>query len=287
MSTENTLELVPRHPVSGTADAAFQARYGTPFKHALPDWNDTLETLLAHRSVRAFSGRPLPAGTLETLIAAAQSAPSSSNLQTWSVVAVEDVQRKGRLSVLAGNQAHIRDAPLLLVWLADLARLEAVAARAGVQPEGLHYLETLLVGVIDAALAAQNAVVALESLGLGSVYIGAIRNAPQQVAAELALPPHVLPVFGLCVGYADPARRAEVKPRLPQSVVLHRERYDAHAQPAGVARYDEILAGFQARQGQSDASWTQRSVERWRTRESLHGRDRLRDALKALGFELR
>lgn len=287
MSIDNATEPVPHRSIRGTADAAFQARYGAPFAGTAPEWNDTLDTLLAHRSVRAFSERTLPDGTLETLIAAAQSAPSSSNLQTWSVVAVEDAQRKARLSVLAGNQSHIREAPLLLVWLADLARLEAVADRAGVKPEGLHYLETLLVGVIDAALAAQNALVALESLGLGSVYIGAIRNAPEQVAAELALPPHVLPVFGLCVGYADPNRTAEVKPRLPQSVVLHRERYDVQPQRTGVARYDEILAGFLARQGQSDELWTQRSVERWRTRESLHGRDRLRVALAALGFELR
>jgi nitroreductase len=253
----------------------------------LPEWNDTLQTLLTHRSVRAYENQSLPDGTLETLIAAAQSAPSSSNLQTWSVVAVEDAERKARLSVLAGNQAHIRDAPLLLVWLADLARLEAVAARASVKPEGLHYLETLLVGVIDAALAAQNAVVALESLGLGSVYIGAIRNAPEQVAAELALPPHVLPVFGLCVGYADSTRPAQVKPRLPQLVVLHRERYDAHVQASGISLYDGILSEFQAQQGQSEAAWTDRSVERWHTRESLHGRHRLRDALASLGFELR
>ncbi|MFB9127423.1 NADPH-dependent oxidoreductase [Paraburkholderia dipogonis] len=287
MSTDNTLELPVRNPLSDAADAALCERYGAPFATSPPEWNDTLETLLAHRSVRAFDDRPLPDGALETLIAAAQSAPSSSNLQTWSVVAVEDPARKARLSVLAGDQTHIRHAPLLLVWLADLARLEAVAARAGVKPEGLHYLETLLVGVIDAALAAQNAVVALESLGLGSVYIGAIRNAPEQVAAELALPPHVLPVFGLCVGYADLARPAQVKPRLPQSVVLHRERYDAHAQPSGIAVYDGILSEFQTRQGQSEAAWTCRSIERWRTRESLHGRDRLRDALAALGFELR
>ncbi|MFM0502871.1 NADPH-dependent oxidoreductase [Paraburkholderia caffeinilytica] len=287
MSTDDTLERPLETLLPEAAAAALHRRYGTHLAASLPAWNDTLETLLAHRSVRAYKDRPLPDGTLETLIAAAQSAPSSSNLQTWSVVAVEDIERKARLSVLAGNQAHIRDAPLLLVWLADLARLEAVAARASVKPEGLHYLETLLVGVIDAALAAQNAVVALESLGLGSVYIGAIRNAPEQVAAELGLPPHVLPVFGLCVGYEDPARPAQVKPRLPQSVVLHRERYNAHAQPAGISLYDDILSGFQAQQGQSEAVWTHRSVERWRTRESLHGRDRLRDALAALGFELR
>jgi nitroreductase len=287
MSTDFTLERSLQELVSESADAAWQARYGSRLAASLPEWNDTLETLLTHRSVRAYGNQSLPDGTLETLIAAAQSAPSSSNLQTWSVVAVEDAERKARLSVLAGNQAHIRDAPLLLVWLADLARLEAVAARASVKPEGLHYLETLLVGVIDAALAAQNAVVALESLGLGSVYIGAIRNAPEQVAAELALPPHVLPVFGLCVGYADSTRPAQVKPRLPQSVVLHRERYDAHVQAPGIALYDGILSEFQAQQGQSEAAWTDRSVERWRTRESLNGRDRLRDALASLGFELR
>jgi nitroreductase len=287
MSTDFTLERSLQELVSEPADAAWQARYGSRIDASLPEWNDTLQTLLTHRSVRAYGNQSLPDGTLETLIAAAQSAPSSSNLQTWSVVAVEDAERKARLSVLAGNQAHIRDAPLLLVWLADLARLEAVAARANVKPEGLHYLETLLVGVIDAALAAQNAVVALESLGLGSVYIGAIRNAPEQVAAELALPPHVLPVFGLCVGYADSTRPAQVKPRLPQSVVLHRERYDAHVQAPGIALYDGILSEFQAQQGQSEAAWTDRSVERWRTRGSLNGRDRLRDALASLGFELR
>jgi len=287
MSTDFTLDRSLQELVSESADAAWQARYGSRVDASLPEWNDTLQTLLTHRSVRAYENQSLPDGTLETLIAAAQSAPSSSNLQTWSVVAVEDTERKARLSVLAGNQAHIRDAPLLLVWLADLARLEAVAARANVKPEGLHYLETLLVGVIDAALAAQNAVVALESLGLGSVYIGAIRNAPEQVAAELALPPHVLPVFGLCVGYADSTRPAQVKPRLPQSVVLHRERYDAHVQAPGIALYDGILSEFQAQQGQSEAAWTDRSVERWRTRESLNGRDRLRDALASLGFELR
>ena len=287
MSTDFTLDRSLQELVSESADAAWQARYGSRVDASLPEWNDTLQTLLTHRSVRAYENQSLPDGTLETLIAAAQSAPSSSNLQTWSVVAVEDAERKARLSVLAGNQAHIRDAPLLLVWLADLARLEAVAARANVKPEGLHYLETLLVGVIDAALAAQNAVVALESLGLGSVYIGAIRNAPEQVAAELALPPHVLPVFGLCVGYADSTRPAQVKPRLPQLVVLHRERYDAHVQAPGIALYDGILSEFQTQQGQSEAAWTDRSVERWRTRESLNGRDRLRDALASLGFELR
>ncbi|HKR40750.1 MAG TPA: NADPH-dependent oxidoreductase [Paraburkholderia sp.] len=285
MSTVTT----PARPAADLADAvrALEARYGTPWSAPLPAWNDTLDTLLAHRSVRNYADRPLPAGTLETLIAAAQSASTSSNLQTWSVVAIESPERKARLAELAGGQSHVRAAPLFLVWLADLSRLEAAGTRSGASVEGLHYMETLVVGMIDAALAAQNAVVALESLGMSAVYIGGIRNQPEQVAAELGLPPRVLPVFGMCVGYPDETRLADVKPRLPQEVVLHREQYDAPSQAAAIARYDEVMGGFQTAQGLSAAGWTVRSLARWRSRESLHGRDRLRDALNALGFELR
>jgi nitroreductase len=272
---------------AAAAQRALETRYGTPWSAPLPAWNETLDSLLAHRSVRNYADKPLPEGTLETLIAAAQSASTSSNLQTWSVVAIEDPERKARLAALAGNQSQIREAPLFLVWLADLNRLEAAAGRTGASAEGLHYMETLFVGVIDAALAAQNAVVAMESLGMSGVYIGAIRNQPEQVAAELGLPPRVLPVFGLCIGYEDESRPAQIKPRLPQPVVLHREQYDAPSQQDGIARYDEVIGEFQTAQGQSAAGWTSRSLARWRSRESLHGRDRLREALNALGFELR
>ncbi|WP_245643762.1 NADPH-dependent oxidoreductase [Paraburkholderia oxyphila] len=287
LSTENPAATHTDQANQATAMHALEARYGASWHAPLPAWNATLDSLLAHRSVRNYTNQPLPAGTLETLIAAAQSASTSSNLQTWSVIAIEDPERKARLSKLAADQSQIREAPLFLVWLADLNRLEAAAQRTGASAEGLHYLETLFVGVIDAALAAQNAVVALESLGMSSVYIGAIRNQPEQVAAELGLPPRVLPVFGLCVGYADESRPAQVKPRLPQPVVLHREQYDAPSQQDGIAQYDDVMGAFQNAQGLSAAGWTSRSLARWRSRESLHGRDRLRDALQALGFELR
>ena len=103
--------------------------------------------------------------------------------------AIESLQ-----ATLAGEQAHIRVAPLQLVWLADLARLEHIASQLQRPSTGLDYLEMLLVGVVDAALAAQNAMVAAESLGLGAVYIGAMRNRPLEVARLLELPPRVVAV---------------------------------------------------------------------------------------------
>jgi nitroreductase len=264
-----------------------QARYGAADAPVATAWNDVLETLLAHRSVRSFLPRTLPDGTLDLLLAAAQSAASSSNLQAWSVVAVADPARKARLAAIAGTQKHIEQAPLFLVWLADLDRLADVATREGVEVEGIAYLELLVVGIVDAALAAQNAVTALESLGLGSVYIGAIRNNIEAVAAELALPPRVLPVFGLSVGYANPAVPTGIKPRLAPSAVLHHETYEPAGRSEAVTRYNAVLNAFQRTHGLQAETWSSKVAERVRTPKALAGRHRLRQALNTLGFELR
>lgn len=284
-----TLAHTPDEPGFG---ALWRARYGegiAPSPPAAP--NPVLQSLLSHRSVRAFDPAPLDAGTLEWLIAAAQSAPSSSNLQTWSVVAVEDAERKARLAEFAGNQAHVREAPLVLVWLADLARLRSLAQQAQVPIEGADYLDSSLMGVIDAVLAAQNAVVAAQSLGLGTVYLGAIRNQPERVAQELGLPAGVFAVVGLCVGRPDAARPAAVKPRLPQSAVLSRERYassqtQAQAQQH-VTRYDATMQSFYATQGMPVARWSEHSLARLRGPEQLRGRHRLVEALQAQRIGLR
>jgi nitroreductase len=250
-------------------------------------WNEVLDTIVGHRSVRAFLPRALPEGTLDLLVAAAQSASTSSNLQFWSVVAVQEAARKSRMADLAGQQQFIRDAPLLLVWLADLSRLDRIAAEQGAQIDGTHYLEEFIVGIVDAALAAQSALIAAQSLGLGCVYIGAMRNLPEQVAAELALPPHCFAVFGMSVGYPDPARPTDIKPRLPQSMVLHREQYSAASQREAIDGYNQTIRGFQDEQGMRPIDWTQQCFNRVKDADALRGRDRMREALRNLGFELR
>ena len=270
-----------------TDAALLRERYGAGAVPAAGNLNHVLRCLLAHRSVRAYLPDALPPGTLETLVAAAQSASSSSNVQAWSVIAVEDAGRKARLADVAGGQAHIEQAPLFLVWLADLSRLERVAAAQSRTLAACDYLETFMVAAIDAALAAQNAAVAAESIGLGTVYIGALRNDPERSAAELGLPPHVMALFGLCVGYADPAKSTSIKPRLPQPVVLFRERYAPQDEMQHVARYDQTLAAFSSGQGMGNVTWTGRVLARFASLNGMNGRDRMRAMMKALGFELR
>jgi nitroreductase len=260
-----------------------QARYGLPIPGipALPH----LELLLNHRSVRAYRSDPLPEGTLEALISAAQSAATSSNLQTWSVIAIRDAERKARLAELAGGQAHIRQCPLFLVWLADLARLSQLGETQGLPHAGLDYLEMFLVASIDAALAAQNAVIAAEGMGLGTVYIGAMRNQPEAVARELALPSQTFAVFGLCVGYA--AQTTAIKPRLPQRAVVHTEQYQLESQAEAIAEYNQVMRAFyRAQNMRVEGDWTEHSLRRVAGPDSLSGRSQLRQALHHLGFKL-
>ncbi|WP_431268604.1 nitroreductase family protein [Dankookia sp. P2] len=153
-----------QHAPTTTQQAALAARYGAAVPMAGP-WNSTIAGMLDHRSVRGYRPDALPPGTLETLVAAAQSAATSSNLQTWSVVSVEDPAARAVMAEIAGGQKHILECPLFLVFLADVGRNDRLGIEEGRLLAGMPYLETFLVAAIDAALAAQNAVVAAEKSG--------------------------------------------------------------------------------------------------------------------------
>ena len=275
-------------PATHKKTDALARRYGAQAIPAAGPWNEVIATMLDHRSVRGYKPDPLPAGALETLIAAAQSAATSSNMQWWSAIAITDPAKKKVLAEIAGNQKHIEQCPLFICWVADMARNQRVSDATKTDFETMPWLETFMVACIDAALAAQNAVVAAQSIGLGTVSIGAMRNDPIKVAELLGLPPQSFVVFGLCVGHAaDDKAAGEVKPRLPQSVVLHHERYDATKEAALRATYDAEMAKFSARHELQAATWTQRVLNRLGPLKSMNGRETIRASLKKLGFEIR
>jgi nitroreductase len=249
--------------------------------------NETLELQVAHRSVRRFlPEEPVGDEQLTAIITAAQSASTSSNMQAWSVIAIRDPEHKARVAALAKNQPFINQAPLFLVWVADLGRARRLAERAGQPLDGADYLESTLVAFIDTALAAQNAVIAAESLGLGAVYVGAVRNHPEEMAAELGLPPHAVATFGLALGTPDPTEEAGIKPRLPQSAVLHHEQYDAASADAEIPLYDERLSTYNAQYGMG-GNWSTRILTRLASAAGLHGREHLRGQLERLGLPSR
>jgi nitroreductase len=272
-----------------TADqrSALGRRYGADAVPPAGPWNEVIATMLDHRSVRGYKPDPVPPGTLETLIAAAQSAATSSNMQWWSAIAVTDPAQKKELAAIAGNQKHIEECPLYIAWVTDMARNQHISETEKINFECMPWLETFLVACIDAALAAQNAVVAAQSLGLSTVYIGAMRNDPVRVAKLLGLPPRAFVVFGLCVGYATEKAAGEVKPRLPQGMVLHHERYDAAHEAAERKIYDAEMDRFSRRHELQATTWTQRVLNRLGPLKSMNGREKMRAALASLGFEIR
>ncbi|GAA1648548.1 nitroreductase family protein [Actinoplanes couchii] len=267
------------------------SRYGTQDQPANLIWNDHTRQLLGHRSVRAYLPDPLPDGALETMVAAAQSASSSSNLHHWSVIAVTDPAVKRELTRLSSSDyfgssmPFVQEAPAILLWVADNSRNHAVATALGVEPVSLDYLDALVMATADTAIAAQNAVVAAEAMGLGVCYLGAMRNRARELADLVRLPPYSFVVFGLAVGRPDPARSADIRPRPAQSVVLHHDRYDATRGDGWLGEYETATRRFRAESGMRERSWAE-SVVVGTGRPYLDGRENLRRMVEKQGYRL-
>lgn len=245
-----------------------------------------LGTLFSHTSVRRFAEEPVDDATVRTIVAAAQSASSSSHQQMWSVVALRDPERVRRLVETGRLSAFAASAPLILVFVADWSRATAVAADAGEPAEAVAYLESTLVAFVDCGIAAQNALVAAEALGLGGCYLGSMRNEPEAVAELLGLPAGSVAVLGLALGWPASAERRALKPRLPQEVVLHLERYQP-VDVAAVHAYSARMDAFYERLGRVQPPWLQTAIARVRDVRGLHGRERMREWLAARGLPSR
>lgn len=104
----------------------------------------------------------------------------------------------------------------MLLWVADLSRGAGITKDAGKEPVVLDYLDSFLMASIDAALAAQNAAVAAESMSLGIVYLGVMRNIAKEVADIINLHDYSFVTFGMAVGLPDDTRTSSVRPRPAQ-----------------------------------------------------------------------
>jgi nitroreductase len=275
----------------------YQKRYGSPVPNpqALP--NDFVNTLLQRESIRKFNNRPLEPGLLELLIAAAQSAPTSGMLQTWSVIALTTPKEKSRLftdtgripsntTIIGGrdslNFTAINSAAVVLIWLADLSRLEVILESANVDDRARNQTtlaEYHLKAVIDASIAAQTFFMAAESMGIAGTYCGAIRQLPIEfLEAEFNLPKYTFPIFGTVHGYAEPSG-AVVKPRLPSEIVLHRGSYTKMQSIDELEKYNKVhmIKGEHNR-----GTFENRVIERM---SPSHSKDAVGPALRHMGFD--
>lgn len=218
--------------------------------------NPTIELLNSHRSIRKFTDEPVAQSTVDTLIKAGQAAATSSFIQACTVIQVSQGERRDALAEMANNQAYVSEAPVFLVFCADMKRHKLACDMHDADMLS-GYTEQFLTASMDCALFAQNVIVAAESLGLGGVYIGGLRNKIQDVSDLLELPELVYPVFGMCLGHPD--QNPEVKPRLPLDVVLKQDRYDDSQDAERIAAYDsDVREYYKTRTGgNKDMTWSE------------------------------
>lgn len=200
--------------------------------------NDLLDFLNSHASVRKFTGQPISDEDERTVVATAERSPTSSNLHAYSVISVRTQATKDQLAELSGNQAHVAESSLFLVFCADLYRLGRLNKRRGYTFHG-EYTEMFIVATVDAALAAGRALMTAQALGIGGVMVGGIRNNPVEVCRLLGLPELVYPVMGMSLGY--PEEKPMPKPRLPLTGLWFSETYDTGAIDDAVAEYDGTI----------------------------------------------
>jgi len=235
-----------------------------------------------HRSIRAYEPQPLDDSTVEEIVATGQAAATSSNLQATTVIHVTNPETRQRIAAVTGGQKQVTTAGAFLVWCADLNRSHRVCESVGGEMVS-GMTEQFIIATVDVSLAAQNAVVAAEAMGLGICYIGAIRNDPQTVSDLLELPQHVYPVFGLCIGV--PAEDPEVKPRLPLAAVLKRDVYTTEEDEQAIADYDRTMQDYYGSRSanQKTTTWSA-DIARLVGGER---RPHMREYLAERGFEMR
>ncbi|MEH7375603.1 oxygen-insensitive NADPH nitroreductase [Neobacillus drentensis] len=207
--------------------------------------NEVIQTILNHRSLRHFEDKPLTDEQIKTIVTSAQAAATSSFIQAYSIIGVKDKEKKKKLAEIAGNQEYVEKNGHFFVFCADLYRHSIIGEKEqkDVTPS-IESTEKFMVALIDASLAAQNAAIAAESLGLGICYIGGIRNNLEEVKKLLKTPERVIPLFGLAVGV--PTKLTDKKPRLPYEHVYHEDEYEQNTEVylTQLQKYDELISSY-------------------------------------------
>jgi len=236
------------------SEQALRERFGEaiPVDPSLPGL-DELARIAGHRVHRRFQPRELSPELVRLLCACALSAPSKSDLQQADILVVRDRDKQRAITALIPDMPWIAQAPLFLVFLADGRRLPAMSHLRN-KPFPNDHLDLFFNAVADSAIVLTTFMRAAAAVGLGCCPISAIRDSAQVVSEILALPPRVVPLAGLCVGW--PAEEGHVTPRLGLGTTLHEDRYRTGDLEHEVDAYDR------RREAQRPYR-RQRAPERW------------------------
>lgn len=218
-----------------------------------------VDILLNHKSIRKYTDKPIDREIVDTIIRSAQMAPTSCHFQAYTIIEVRDKRKREFLSEISGGQKWVIEAPLVLMFCGDLHRGKEYYDNT--DPEVFRNTEQYTVGVIDAALAGQKALIAAQLMGLGGVFVGGIRNDVESITKEFRLPELVYPLFAICFGYPDDD--PGLKPRLPKDVIHKIDFYDESRDKELIAEYNETMRNYylERTDGKDNSTWSQRCAK--------------------------
>ncbi len=221
----------------------FSYRFGDPPAfHEPTTENDTLAYLAARCSHRKYQDRPVDPALIETLSAAALSAPTKSDLQQRDIVIIQDPSLRKNINDLFPKDPWIGAAPAFLVFCGNNRRQRLLHLWRG-RPFVNDHLDAFFNAAVDAAIVLATFVIAAERVGLGCCPISAVRNHAGRVSDLLGLPDHVFPVAGMTLGWPD--GNGEVSLRLPLGVTVHKDRFSEDGLSQHVEAYDARRADKQ------------------------------------------
>ncbi|MDE7443593.1 MAG: nitroreductase family protein [Muribaculaceae bacterium] len=232
---------------------------------------DVKNTLLGRRSIRRYEREAITDEQMQFIYDAIRNTPTSYNGQQFSVIDVTDQTIKERLYELT-NQKQIKTSSHFLVFCADYNKITELARVKGIDmPEFTKTVDGVIVGTVDAALAMMSAVVAAESLGLGTCCIGYARTAaPEAMVDILKLPKNVIVICGLALGV--PREMPDLKPKQPKSGMIHKDKYRTDDMTEDLLKYDtEVHQYNQTRSGTtSDHDWASHIIDYYREAMKYH-----------------
>ncbi|HJB91055.1 MAG TPA: nitroreductase family protein [Candidatus Eisenbergiella merdigallinarum] len=188
--------------------------------------NEIIQSLYDRKSVRVFEDRGIGREAKREILSAAMQAPTAGNQQLYTILDITDGELKRRLSETCDDQPFIAKAPMVLIFCADVQKWYDAFEEGGANPRRPGPGD-LLLAVSDACIAAQNAVTAAWSLGIGSCYIGDIMERCEEHRELLNLPPYVFPAAMLVFGYPARQQREREKPqRCRLEDIVQENRYE-------------------------------------------------------------
>lgn len=222
--------------------------------------NETIKLIQNHRSIRSFLDKEIEDDILDEILKCAQAMPNSINAQQTSVIVVKDKEVKSKIAELTGGQKWIEEAPVFLVFIIDFYKTNLAAEKNGLKQVIHESIEGTLIGTFDAGLNMGAAIISAESLGLGIVPIGAVRQNPDEMIRLLDLPEYTFPVVGLAMGY--PKDVPEQKPRLPFNTFKHVEKYHVDGLKEAIDDYDKEMEHYLKEIGRGqEGNWSENTSD--------------------------